>query len=218
MRPGMPMPGGGGGIPPWMFQDGGQQPPQDGGPSGVPGSDAGSSPSATTPAVDESGALLNPTDAGCQDQQQAQPFQVASAGRSAGGVPLSSIALPGGRNVRVASDAAPAFRGFLQDLAAAGAPLSDIGGYNYRNIAGTNRLSEHASGRAIDIDQQGRNVVSPAFRQWARQNADLLRNLTRKYGLVSGGDWRNPDFGHFEMRRREYALNNPVEAFAHGVG
>lgn len=141
------------------------------------------------------------------------------AGTSRTGVPLSRITVPGSNAaLTVASDAAPAFSGFLNDLRAAGAPLSDVGGYNYRNIAGTNRLSQHAFGRAIDVDQRGRNAVSPAFRQWANNNRQLLAQLTQKWGLTSGGDWRNPDFGHWEYRRRHFAANNPAVAFAHGWG
>ena len=94
--------------------------------------------------------------------------------------------------------ASPAFGGFIHDLLAAGAPIHDIGGYNKRMINGTHTWSQHAFGNAIDIDQSRKNVVSPAFGQWAQSHQPELRAALKKWNMISGGDWRSPDFGHFE--------------------
>src|SRR5262249_55514578 len=72
---------------------------------------------------------------------------------------MVQVQTPGGINVTVNRQAAPAFLGFLTDLEQAGAPIKAVGGYNVRNIAGTNTPSQHAYGNAIDIEQSGRNVT-----------------------------------------------------------
>jgi len=87
---------------------------------------------------------------------------------------------------------------FVDDLEAAGAPINKIEGYTPRRIAGSARWSQHAFGNAIDIDQVGRNWVNATFGTWARSHPEVIRAAARKHGIISGGDWRNPDFGHFE--------------------
>jgi hypothetical protein len=49
--------------------------------------------------------------------------------------------------------------------------ITDIGGYSYRDIAGTNTLSDHAKGLAIDVmtTVKGQQVAN-----WATQNAGRL--------------------------------------------
>jgi len=115
---------------------------------------------------------------------------------------LVPIELPNGRTLSVHREAAPSFQGFLDDLANAGAPLNSVGGHSHRNIAGTGKLSQHAYGNAIDINQVGRDRVSPAFRRWAQENDNVIRAAEAKWGLISGGDWKNPDFGHWEWAGR----------------
>ncbi len=107
-------------------------------------------------------------------------------------------------------DAAPYFAGFINDLRARGAPISDIGSYNYRNIAGTNKLSEHAFGWAIDIEQRSRNVVSPRFAAWARTHWADIKAAESRWGMQGGEDWRHPDFGHWEWKGRHAAAVNPA--------
>jgi hypothetical protein len=104
----------------------------------------------------------------------------------------------GGRQLSVNRRAAPAFQGFVNDLAAAGAPIHGIGSFSRRTISGSRMWSQHAYGNAIDIDQHSRNVVDSDFRRWAQNNMPTLRRLQIKYNMRSGGDWRHPDFGHFE--------------------
>lgn len=122
-----------------------------------------------------------------------------SAGRAAvGGEELVTVTTSNGVKMTVAKSAAPSLLGFINAIEAAGAPVKGIGGYNARKIAGTDVWSEHAKGRALDIDQSGRNVVSMEFARWAREHPQELREALARYGIKSGADFSNPDFGHFE--------------------
>ena len=62
-----------------------------------------------------------------------------------------------------------------------------------RYTGGVKMLSEHAKGRACDINQEKRNVVS------VRQPKNV-RDVAHKCGLFSGAEWAStPDRGHFEV-------------------
>lgn len=109
--------------------------------------------------------------------------------QSAAGVPFT-----------VNADEAARFKGAINDLEAAGITINPdkSGGYNPRNIAGTNTPSQHASGRAIDINwdenQQGTDGAIPA---------DVARGIAAKWGLTWGGDWSGSkrDPMHFEVAK-----------------
>lgn len=111
---------------------------------------------------------------------------------------LTTIRTDSGIPFTVSADRAEQFRAFLNELEARGYPIqgNQSGGYNYRNIAGTNRLSEHAHGTAIDLnwDRQPRGGKSDI-------DPELARELAQKHGLTWGGDWKNPDPMHFEVAR-----------------
>jgi hypothetical protein len=111
---------------------------------------------------------------------------------------LVTVQTEGGRKLTVNAESATAIKGFVSDLEGAGAPIKSVGSYSHRNIAGSGRWSQHAYGNAVDINQRARDIVSPEFRAWAEKNQDALRGAERKWGMKSGGDWRNPDFGHWE--------------------
>lgn len=114
-----------------------------------------------------------------------------------------------GRNLRtmnfhgirytVNASVAGRFQGFLKALYAQGYRPRSIGGYNNRNIAGTNTKSLHAYGMAIDIDPS-RN---PIYYNGRGGRHGLPRNvgaLAAKYGLTWGGNWRNTkDYMHFSV-------------------
>lgn len=87
-------------------------------------------------------------------------------------------------------DAAPAFRGFIQSLIDAGAPIHAIGGYGPRY-----RPSHHPTGFAMDIDQYGYGKVHDPMSSWMAQNMDVIHKLEEKYRMYGGE--RFGDRGHF---------------------
>lgn len=111
---------------------------------------------------------------------------------------LTTITTSGGRRVTVNKASAPYMLGFLNDMEAAGAPIKDIGGYNFRKKVGSPGWSQHAYGNAIDINQRGFNVVSPEFQAWSNQNRAKIEQISNKWGMINGGNWRKPDYGHWE--------------------
>ncbi len=91
--------------------------------------------------------------------------------------------------------------------------------FNYRKIAGTNKLSNHSFGLAVDINPlynpyvkttRNKTVVSPDnaavyadrtknFDHKIDQN-DLAYRVFTKHGFIWGGDWINvKDYQHFEF-------------------
>jgi hypothetical protein len=111
---------------------------------------------------------------------------------------LTEIEPVPGQRFSVYGPAAGAFVGFLKDLAATGYPVQSSGGFNYRNIRGSDKLSQHAFGTAIDINAATNPLGG---------STDLPSNvaeLAQRHGLEWGGNWKGrPDPMHFE-----YAGNN----------
>lgn len=113
------------------------------------------------------------------------------------GPKLKKVTAPNGASFTVAEDVADRFEGLIRDLEDAGYPIDpkQSGGYNPRNIRGTNKPSNHAFGRAIDVNWSnnplGKDGDIPA---------DLARTLSEKYGLRWGGDFKTrKDPMHFEF-------------------
>jgi hypothetical protein len=136
-------------------------------------------------------------------QPRTMPQGGAAGPRSdAGGSPptLAQVQAPGGARFTVAANAAPQFQGLVKDLEDAGYKIDPTisGGYNPRNIAGTNTPSQHSFGLAIDINssrnQQGAKTSSDIPQ-------DLARQLAAKWGLRWGGDFsgNSRDPMHFEV-------------------
>nr|WP_263457762.1 cell wall-binding repeat-containing protein [Miniphocaeibacter halophilus] len=86
-------------------------------------------------------------------------------------------------------------------------------GFNYRLISGTNRLSKHAEGLAIDINplynpyiknglaipKESQPYVNRGMKlEWMIFKNDKIYNIFQKYGWKWGGSWTNPDYQHFE--------------------
>jgi hypothetical protein len=80
------------------------------------------------------------------------------------------------------------------------------GTYNCRVIAGTNRLSMHAYGAAIDI-----NTEYAAYWRWAKPGKDGriawqnqipkdVIDIFERHGFIWGGRWYHYDTMHFEYR------------------
>jgi hypothetical protein len=97
----------------------------------------------------------------------------------------------------VASEHASKFVCLLKKLAASGYPIKDIGGYSYRKIFGTNYLSLHAHGKALDVNQVRYNEVT------VKQPKHTIA-MAHKCGLDSGAEWGTPDTGHFEVPTEGY--------------
>ena len=82
--------------------------------------------------------------------------------------------------------------------------------FNYRRVAGTRVLSNHATGRAIDINPflnplVQRQTIVPAGARYDPQVAGTItrngavRRAFKKRGWRWGGDWRSKkDYQHFE--------------------
>ncbi len=80
----------------------------------------------------------------------------------------------------------------MNGLEATGYRIHFMGGYRRSKIAGTNIWSKHASGRAIDINQVGRNRVT-------RRLPASASGIASACGLFHGAHWRHADAGHFEV-------------------
>jgi hypothetical protein len=97
----------------------------------------------------------------------------------------------------VATEHASKFVCLLKKLIAADYPIKDIGGYNYRKIFGTNYLSLHAYGKALDVNQVRYNEVT------VKQPKHTIK-MAHECGLDSGAEWGTPDTGHFEVPTEGY--------------
>ena len=89
--------------------------------------------------------------------------------------------------------------------------------FNYRNVPGTNALSRHALGMAIDINPLQNPYIkgSRVYPATATEYVDRTRDFPHKiddddfckevfssFGFSWGGDWRNSkDYQHFEKRK-----------------
>ena len=102
----------------------------------------------------------------------------------------------GGSKWNVHREAAPYFQGFLKELADQGAPMRSDGGWNYRNKVGASGLSEHSWAGAIDVNQDGRGIVTPAFQQWIQDHPGALQQAEQRWHIYGGE--RFGDLGHFE--------------------
>ena len=109
---------------------------------------------------------------------------------------IAELRAGNGASWQVNKAAMPAFEGFINELQGMGYDLKSSGGYNYRTIRGSNsgKLSEHATGNAIDI-----NAAANAQGQTGNDLPPNIGAIAAKYGLEWGGNWQNnPDPMHFE--------------------
>lgn len=107
----------------------------------------------------------------------------------------------------VACQLAAAFEDIGHRAVADHPSLRDVGGsFNWRKIAGTNRLSAHSFGIALDL-----NTKYGGYWRWAKEPEgqvgpyrngipeDVVTALER-YGFIWGGKWHHYDGMHFEYR------------------
>ena len=117
---------------------------------------------------------------------------------------IKSYAIPGTQlKIRCAEAVAPLIVGFCKEFNELIEPLDggqlDDWGYAFRNVRGsTDRLSNHASGTAVDLNATkhilGKIGTFPA------EKVPMIRALAKKYGLFWGGDYKNrADEMHFEI-------------------
>ncbi|WP_455270302.1 M15 family metallopeptidase [Rhizobium herbae] len=139
-----------------------------------------------------------------------------AVGQTKTGIPLSEIQAAGGLTAKVSSAYAPRFQGLLDDLKAAGYKVSSLGegGYSYRNVAGTNNLSEHSFGEALDINPR-QNPWSNNFQTDLPAN---VNDLAKKNGLTWGGTWNKPDTMHFQVDKSASAASLALEKMAGASG
>jgi hypothetical protein len=104
----------------------------------------------------------------------------------------------------------PELRSYVNKLA---------GTFNWRKVAGTERLSNHSFATAIDL-----NVQKAAYWRW--QSAAQLETFSRKnwpteiietferHGFIWGGKWWHFDTMHFEYRPEIIAYAKAMRAYA----
>lgn len=87
--------------------------------------------------------------------------------------------------------------------------LTNIGGtFNWRKIAGTDRLSMHSFGMTIDINVKYSNYWQwgckckneEALLSYKNQIPEKLISIFEMHGFIWGGNWRHYDTMHFEYR------------------
>jgi hypothetical protein len=115
---------------------------------------------------------------------------------------LVTITAPGGVKFRVNRYAAPAFQGFLNDLASTGYKInpSESGGFNLRNVTGGTTLSPHAYGLAVDVNwNENPYSKTPEGGMLRTDLPPEVGQLAAKWGLQWGGNWKSlKDPMHFE--------------------
>jgi hypothetical protein len=121
----------------------------------------------------------------------AQGVKVASLG-GLGALAGSMVKASNGATAQVNPQYTGRFQCLVSGLEAAGYHIDFMGGYRHSRIAGTGMLSKHAAGKALDINQVGRNRVT-------RRLPANATAIASRCGLVHGAAWRNADAGHFEI-------------------
>jgi len=78
------------------------------------------------------------------------------------------------------------------------------GTYNYRTIAGTNRLSPHSFGNTIDLARDKRDYWKWAREDQGRQRLqsypNVIPEIFEKNNFIWGGKWNHFDILHYEYR------------------
>ena len=98
--------------------------------------------------------------------------------------------------------------------------LKSAGTFNWRNIAGTDRLSVHSFGAAIDLD-----TAYADYWRWAGGkpgNVPVYKNrmpmeiveIFERHGFIWGGRWYHYDTMHFEYRPELTAISKAAGADA----
>jgi hypothetical protein len=128
---------------------------------------------------------------------------VGSRGGSAGitaptGTPIqhggmATVTTASGKKFQVDARYAQNFQGFINDYEKAGGVIGPSSG----TLGERPNPSGHPIGAAMDINQVGYGQRSTTGKTLPPAEED---QLARKWGLVSGHEWRRPDTGHFGVR------------------
>ena len=120
--------------------------------------------------------------------------------------------------IRCAKDAGPLLAAFAAEFHALIEPIDagalDDWGYCFRMVRGTtDKLSNHSSGTAIDLNSTRHALGKIGTFDAAK--VPMIQALAKKYGLVWGGDYRGrKDEMHFEIaisREKAIALAKKLE-------
>lgn len=150
-------------------------------------------------------------DAYSPGRKRSQKFMEALYGHNSSEVQKNLVSLRfGGKNIRLAGEAARSFSNVLQQLEKLRASdpllrpfLEPGGGFCWRKISGEDRLSPHAFGIALDMGIK----VAPYWR-WSKINPHpgqktypaIIVKLMEDNGFIWGGKWHEYDLMHFEYR------------------
>jgi peptidoglycan LD-endopeptidase CwlK len=141
-----------------------------------------------------------------------EPFFEKMYGRSESEVKknlVTIIWIPGiaNANVRVSkvNDVDKMFKEVSDDLVKVSDDLrkyinKTAGTFNYRNIAGTSRLSVHSFGIAIDINTQYSDYWQWNGMHYKNKIPIEIVEIFEKHGFIWGGKWYHYDTMHFEYR------------------
>lgn len=121
--------------------------------------------------------------------------------RGQGGNMLTTIKTPWGSSVTVDAAHAQTFSKLFQGLNKLGYHPQSVGGYNYRNIAGTKTLSKHAFGLAVDLDptQNRGGRLGGGGTRYGYFDPNKVMALARSLGMSWGATFKNPDPMHFSF-------------------
>jgi hypothetical protein len=116
---------------------------------------------------------------------------------------IGSFPVPGTKiKLRCAAAVAPLLVTFAAEFHQHIEPIDegtlDDWGYAFRNVRGsTDKLSNHSSGTAIDLNAT-KHPLGHAGTFTPMQSV-LIEALCKKYGLTWGEKWKRPDGMHFEI-------------------
>ncbi len=112
----------------------------------------------------------------------------------------------------VPAPAQDAYKALEQALRSAGYQPKSRWAYNCRKISGSNRLSLHSAGIAIDIDpKQNPFTKGDPYSGWLKKHhvdaALAIRNGAGRRVWAWGGNWSKPDRMHFQLDRGPDAVD-----------
>lgn len=126
------------------------------------------------------------------------------ASKDAAEIHVVSVPIEGTKvKVRCAKAVAPLIAGFCKEFHQLIEPIDggalDDWGYCFRNVRGsTDKLSNHSSGTAIDLNATKHPLAKAGT--FPAEKVPMIRALAKKYGMIWGGDFRSrPDEMHFEI-------------------